>query len=1323
MAEVKRYLDEVGLQHLWGRIIDQIQADISVLERLSNKVTSITSGSTDVQYPSAKAVYDLVRSGAIIEPTSELDDGKFIPNGTIVDVDISGVGFSKINNLLSSNNYNIALRSNSTNPFLGLMVGDKSWYVQASGDYFYLGNTSSNSLRIDQSGNGNFQNGSVTALSFIKSGGTSSQFLKADGSVDSNAYITSAGQTQLSKGTTTGAGNAVTDINVSNHEITLVKGQTFLTSQDISGKADKSEAIGSLTLTLDSSNYRITLSGTKVNGDSFTVSDVIDLPIESVVVGGRYDDATKKVILTLQNGNTIEFSVADLVAGLQSEITPTNKLSADLISGGTTNQVVTQAEKDAWNAKYDKPSGGIPKTDLDSSVQTSLGKADTALQEVNWGDITGTLDNQTDLKNALDGKQPTGNYVTTDTTQTISAQKSFNKRVNFLGTGDANAIYLTTDTRIDVNGTTNTVLGFASGTFLINHANYNLRLRGNGTRPTYNTDTNPLALLSDVPTKVSELTNDAGYITQHQDISGKADKVSGATSGNFAGLDSNGNLIDSGKNASDFGTYSKPSSGIPKTDLESSVQNSLDKADTAYQKPSSGIPLSDLSSEVTDDIDSKLDRLTASTDNAIVRFDGTQGNIQNSSVLVDDNGGVTLNKLIVQGTNTSNSTRIISSSSANDITIQIGNVSPLVVNSADVSPGNGHNGTINLGSTSTYWNNVYGIRFITSGGTSSQFLKADGSIDSSAYITSAGQTQLSKGTTSGSGNAVTDISVSNHQITLVKGQTFLTSQDVSSKADKVQNATNGNFAGLDSNGNLTDSGKKASDFANVSHSHGNITNDGKIQNSVDIANGDGLVITDASDNHKIVRSTITFDGSTTTQALSKNGTWTTFYQKPSSGIPKTDLDSTVQTSLGLADTAIQDISGKADKVSGATNGNFAGLDANGNLIDSGKKASDFGTYSKPISGIPKTDLESSVQTSLNKADTALQSYTETDPVFSSSVAAGIGSSDINYWNNKQEKIRVTIGRMYRANVSGSGTISIQGNSGQFPTLLEAGTYTVKTRMSSSTQNYTLSVNYGGVTYSLTSENGLIDDERELTLPAGAVWSGSVTPVASNTVCEINVISSDDVTVLAPVAISGSYNDLSNKPTIPAAQIQSDWNQTNTSAKDYIKNKPTIPATQVNSDWNATSGVAEILNKPDIPTVSQTTNSGTSIQIGNTNYDIVKNDPIGNETTIAPSAKCVFDAIPKNVSDLNNDSGFITSSDIPVTSVNGQTGDVTISIGVLNTNNSSAQTISSSESFGNTINLHKVSKTGSYNDLLNKPSIPPVDTAISNAEIDTIWDNN
>lgn len=53
---------------------------------------------------------------------------------------------------------------------------------------------------------------------------------------------------------------------------------------------------------------------------------------------------------------------------------------------------------------------------------------------------------------------------------------------------------------------------------------------------------------------------------------------------------------------------------------------------------------------------------------------------------------------------------------------------------------------------------------------------------------------------------------------------------------------------------------------------------------------------------------------------------------------------TIQLKSGLSKQVLiahQDITGKADKVDGAVAGNFAGLDANGNLVDSGKKASDF----------------------------------------------------------------------------------------------------------------------------------------------------------------------------------------------------------------------------------------------------------------------------------------------------------------------------------------------------------------------------------------------
>ena len=50
------------------------------------------------------------------------------------------------------------------------------------------------------------------------------------------------------------------------------------------------------------------------------------------------------------------------------------------LSDDSTHRTVTDAEKTAWNNKYDKPQGGIAKTDLDSSVQDSLDLADSALQ-------------------------------------------------------------------------------------------------------------------------------------------------------------------------------------------------------------------------------------------------------------------------------------------------------------------------------------------------------------------------------------------------------------------------------------------------------------------------------------------------------------------------------------------------------------------------------------------------------------------------------------------------------------------------------------------------------------------------------------------------------------------------------------------------------------------------------------------------------------------------------------------------------------------------------------------------------------------------------
>ena len=66
---------------------------------------------------------------------------------------------------------------------------------------------------------------------------------------------------------------------------------------------------------------------------------------------------------------------------------------------------------------------------------------------------------------------------------------------------------------------------------------------------------------------------------------------------------------------------------------------------------------------------------------------------------------------------------------------------------------------------------------------------------------------------------------------------------------------------------------------------------------------------------------------------------------------------------------------------------------------------------------------------------------------------------------------------------------------------------------------------------------------------------------------------------------GDYDSLTNKPTIPAAQVQSDYAQSNSSAVDYIKNKPdlSIYAQSANLATVATSGdYDDLIDKPTIP---------------------------------------------------------------------------------------------------------------------------------------------
>ena len=103
---------------------------------------------------------------------------------------------------------------------------------------------------------------------------------------------------------------------------------------------------------------------------------------------------TNNGTLKLTVGTTIVDNIKVTGFDQKQDQLSTSQLNA-VNSGITSGKVSTyDGYQDEINAKYTKPTGGIPKTDLASAVQTSLGKADSALQShqtITTGSANGTI--------------------------------------------------------------------------------------------------------------------------------------------------------------------------------------------------------------------------------------------------------------------------------------------------------------------------------------------------------------------------------------------------------------------------------------------------------------------------------------------------------------------------------------------------------------------------------------------------------------------------------------------------------------------------------------------------------------------------------------------------------------------------------------------------------------------------------------------------------------------------------------------------------------------------------------------------------------------
>lgn len=158
----------------------------------------------------------------------------------------------------------------------------------------------------------------------------------------------------------------------------------------------------------------------------------------------------------------------------------------------------------------------------------------------------------------------------------------------------------------------------------------------------------------------------------------------------------------------------------------------------------------------------------------------------------------------------------------------------------------------------------------------------------------------------------------------------------------------------------------------------------------------------------------------------------------------------------------------------------------------------------------------------------------------------------------------------------------------------------------------------------------------------AVW-GTITGTLSS---QIDLQSALNVKVnsssLAMVAMTGNYTDLIDRPTIPAAQVNSDWNSV--SGVSQILNKPTIPIVPANGKGYAVIdfGAFPGKNSATVTITGLTTISNTDVPIANivsgeygvfTSDDIVLISSIIEVSCTVPIAGTGFTISAKSVEKL------------------------------------------------------------------------------------------
>ena len=130
------------------------------------------------------------------------------------------------------------------------------------------------------------------------------------------------------------------DINLTGTSVTF--GDIFSSTyeQNYALESDMKTHAKSLEVSMNSSTYVLTFTLKDANGDTLSTQSV-DLPSESAVVGGTYDNNNKRIVLLLQGGQTVNVPVSDLISGLVSTSDLSSAISTALANHYTKTEMDT----------------------------------------------------------------------------------------------------------------------------------------------------------------------------------------------------------------------------------------------------------------------------------------------------------------------------------------------------------------------------------------------------------------------------------------------------------------------------------------------------------------------------------------------------------------------------------------------------------------------------------------------------------------------------------------------------------------------------------------------------------------------------------------------------------------------------------------------------------------------------------------------------------------------------------------------------------------------------------------------------------------------